>query len=201
MMNLIEQIQDTAFFLHSKQQRSPSHNFYALRTTLSSKQTADDIHTGTQYSRLDKIYALKQLLSTRGQSSNFLLGGRYPNYLLPSTQLHANKLKLQLRVYGYPKNTQTIHFLKLSTTKSKLTITGITGPRPVNHHGFSLLKIQHHVPLQTPGVDYCQILIQRFHHLRTRKRSRKNCIYRSVIRIAHYMVSNNVEGLAGVQRK
>ena len=43
------------------------------------------------------------------------------------------------------------------------------------------------------NIFFCQRLIQRFHHLRTRKLFRNNCIDRSINRIAHNMVPNNVE--------
>ena len=48
------------------------------------------------------------------------------------------------------------------------------------------------------GVDCCHILIQRFHHLRTREWPRNYCIDRSIIHIVHNMVPNNVEKLKGV---
>ena len=44
-------------------------------------------------------------------------------------------------------------------------------------------------------------LIQRYHHMRTRSRSRNDCKDGGIIRIAHYMISNNVDELGGVHYK
>ena len=110
--------------------------------------------------------------SSRARVDNqitFLFSARLPDLELHLTQLapsHSHQrtvksLKPPLRVLGYPKNTQTLYLLNLSTTKSEIPITGSTGSRPANHHGFCLLMIEPHVPLQTPGADCCQILIQR----------------------------------------
>ena len=80
-------------------------------------------------------------------------------------------------------------------------MTGTIGLTPTNNHGSNLLGVEPQVPLQTRGVDCCQILIKLFHHLRTRRRSTNNCIDRSIILVAHNMVPNNVEELRGVEYK
>ena len=65
--------------------------------------------------------------------------------------------------------TCTLYPLQLSTSKSEIPVTGSTGPRLDNHHEFRLLRVEPHAPLQTPGANCCQILIQQFHHLKTWK--------------------------------
>ena len=47
----------------------------------------------------------------------------------------------------YSKNTQILYLLKFSTTKSEITLTGSTGPRPANHRGFCLLRIELYLAL------------------------------------------------------
>ena len=71
---------------------------------------------------------------------------------------------MSLQVSLSQEYAQTLYLLKLSATQSKTTITKSNGLRPNIHHGFRLLRVDPHVPLQTPGVDSCQLLIQRFNH-------------------------------------
>ena len=147
-------------FCAPEHQSSSSHNLSALRTTVFSKPKwdwVDDIHTGAQYSRLDKSYTLKQLLSTYEQSNNLRAWCSTPRLLTASdttSRKWISSVSLKSKL------------LKLSTTKSEITITGSIGPRPANQHTFYLLRAEPHVSLQTLEVNCCHILIQQFLHLR-----------------------------------
>ena len=99
-----------------------------------------------QHSKMDKTHALnclKQLFEYLHMDNQitFLLSTQYPEiWQLPLTQVSAKE-----------SNASSI------TRKYSLRLD--------NHHEFHLLKNEPHVPLQTPGVHCCQILIQQFHHL------------------------------------
>ena len=57
---------------------------------------------------------------------------------------------------------------------NKIIITKSIGPRPANHHILRFLRIEPHRVTSNIWVESCQILIQRFRHLRTRKRTRSD---------------------------
>ena len=130
-----------------------------------------DLYTEAQYSRLEKAYAIKQLLRTRGQSNNFHARRTTP-WLLAAFDTTSRKWVSNVNLES--KNTPRIRTLLAFSRPVLLRvrppcITGRIGLRPANHHGYRSLRIEPRVPLQSPRVNCCQILIQRFHHLTTRK--------------------------------
>ena len=81
-----------------------------------------------------------------------LLGARFPDSWLPSTQLSAS-------------DPQVINF---GPTKSEIIITGSNDLKSAIHT-FRFIRVESHMPLEIPGVNCGQILIQLFYHLRKQK--------------------------------
>ena len=133
----------------------------------------------------------------------FLLGARSPDSWLSLTSVPANESQTSTKSLKLLQ--ENADSLTPQAQHHQITITGINGPRLAFHffrdHGFPLLRVEPHVPLQTPGVDCCQILIERFHPMRTRKKSGSNCIDRSIFRIVYNIVPSNVKEIEGVRYK
>ena len=130
LINLIEQTQ--GFLMCPKQQSSFSHNCSVMRTTLCSKfkwDFANDIHTGHNTLGWTKYMHWNSCWACLGKQITFLYSAHDTQtpgcFRYNSTRM---SLKRQLRVSDYPKNTQTLFLLKLSTTKSEITIQNNNGP-------------------------------------------------------------------------
>ena len=129
-INLLVQRHALTFILCPKQQNSLSYNLSTLRTILSHKpkrEFADGIHTGHNTPSWTTHVHWSSPWARVDNRITFLLDARFPDIWLSLTQLPANEPKRQLRVYYYPKNTQTLYLLKVSTTNSEITVNGSPG--------------------------------------------------------------------------
>ena len=111
----------------------------------------DKIHTGAQYSRLHKTYALKQLLSTRGQSNNTPV--RRPKLILLTafeTTLRKQMSHVNLESKVIPRISRL--FAPQAQHHEEWHQHNRKHRTEIVYHRLRFLRVEPHVPLQTPGL-------------------------------------------------
>ena len=141
--NLIEQTQSTKLPSVPQTTKLTLTQLSALRTMLSGKpkwDSVDDLHPWATMLQPGQSICIQRELHYN-HSNNFPAR----RTTIDSWLFLHNFPQMSL---SYPKNTQTFCLLKLSNTKSEITITGSNGQRPANHHRFCLLMGEPRVSLQ-----------------------------------------------------